>query len=79
MYNANELLDVLGQRPFRPIRLELSSGERIDITHPDGVIVTEHDALVIVRRRDDGRASLEYVGLDHVRRFAEVGDQNNHH
>jgi hypothetical protein len=63
----------------RPIRLELSSGEQIHITHPAGALVTEHDALVIVRRRDDRRASVEYVALDHVRRVAEVGDENNHH
>lgn len=72
MYNPDELLQLLRQRPFRPIRLELSSGEHMDITHPDGALITDHDAVVIVRRHQDGRAALEYIGLDHVRGFAEV-------
>lgn len=77
MYNPDELLQLLRQRPFQSFRLELSSGEQIDITHPDGALVTEHDAVVIVRRRDDGRAALEYIGLDHVRRFVELPGNEN--
>ena len=36
-----ELKDLISQRPFVPLRLHITGGETVDITHPDAAIVTK--------------------------------------
>jgi hypothetical protein len=43
---AQELKHILDRRPFTPIRLHMSNGERVEVTHPDAAIVTQ--SLVFV-------------------------------
>jgi hypothetical protein len=37
--NAEELYEMLRQRPFQPIRLHISNGKTYDIRHPEMAIV----------------------------------------
>lgn len=41
-----ELKQIIDARPFVPIRLHMSTGERVDITHPDAAVVAR--TLVVV-------------------------------
>jgi hypothetical protein len=36
---AEELKEIIDVRPFTPIRLHMSNGEHVDITHPDAAVV----------------------------------------
>lgn len=38
---ADELKKLIDQRPFQPIRLITSAGDRVDIKHPDMAIVSK--------------------------------------
>ncbi|MFQ5805198.1 MAG: hypothetical protein ACE5I3_01970 [Phycisphaerae bacterium] len=37
---AEELREILDRRPFKPVRLHISGGQAVDITHPEAAIVT---------------------------------------
>jgi hypothetical protein len=37
---AQELQKMLERRPFEPFRLHISSGQSVDVTHPEAAIVT---------------------------------------
>lgn len=46
--------DLLRQRPFRPFRLVMSSGETYDVRHPEMAWVTHNDIFVGIDAADDG-------------------------
>ena len=37
--NLNPLFSAIDQKPFRPFALSLTSGERIEVAHPDNIFV----------------------------------------
>lgn len=45
--------DLLAQRPFRPFRLVMSSGESYDVKHPEMAWVLKSDILVGLDEVDD--------------------------
>ncbi len=46
MYRAEDILNRLRERPFRPLRIIASEGLRFDIRHPDLVLVLRHDLMI---------------------------------
>jgi len=46
MYSAEDILDRLREKPFRPLRLVGSEGLRYDIHHPDLILVGRHDLMI---------------------------------
>jgi hypothetical protein len=59
--------DLLKQRPFRPFRVVMSSGESYDVRHPEMAWVTKNDLLVGVDVADDGMpAEFRICPLFHV-------------
>jgi hypothetical protein len=59
--------DLLKQRPFRPFRVVMSSGESYDVRHPEMAWVTKNDLLVGVDGADDGMpAEFRICPLFHV-------------
>lgn len=46
--NAEKLRDLVGRRPFRPIRIVLHAGNPVDVKHPENIAVG--DAWVAVFR-----------------------------
>jgi hypothetical protein len=62
---AEELRDILDRRPFEPLRLHISSGQTVDITHPEAAIVTR--SLVVVGRGGPGvHESAVHYNLLHI-------------
>jgi hypothetical protein len=59
--------EMLGRRPFQPVRLVMSSGERYEIRHPEMALLTRTDILVGLDERDDGvPARFKICSLLHV-------------
>jgi len=59
--------DLLAQRPFRPFRLVMSSGQTYDVRHPEMAMLTRSDILVGVDESDEGvPASFKICALLHV-------------
>jgi len=46
--------DLLRQRPFRPFRVVMSSGEAYEIRHPQMAFLTQTDIIVGVRELEEG-------------------------
>ncbi len=46
--------ELLSQRPFRPFRLVMSSGQTCEVRHPEMALLTRTDLLVGVGEADDG-------------------------
>ena len=43
---ATNVRDLLRQKPFRPFRLVMSSGESYEVRHPEMALVLKNDILV---------------------------------
>ena len=59
--------ELLSQRPFRPFRLILSSGQAYEVRHPEMAMLTRTDILVGTDVADDGvPAEFKICSLLHV-------------
>jgi hypothetical protein len=59
--------DLLTQRPFKPFRLVMSSGETYEIRHPEMAWLTRTDVLVGIGEADDRiPAEFRICSLLHV-------------
>lgn len=59
--------DLLSQRPFRPFRLVMSSGQSYEVKHPEMALLTRTDLLVGVGETDEGVPSdFRICSLLHV-------------
>lgn len=59
--------DLLRQRPFRPFRVVMSSGEAYEVRHPEMAWVTKNDLFIGIDMADDGLpADARMCPLFHV-------------
>ncbi len=59
--------DLMGQRPFQPFRLVMSSGQTYDVRHPEMALLTRTSILVGTDIADDGiPAEFKICSLLHV-------------
>ena len=59
--------ELLGQRPFKPFRLVMSSGQNHEVRHPEMALLTRTDILVGVDIAEDGvPAEFKICSLLHV-------------
>jgi hypothetical protein len=59
--------DLLRQRPFKPFRVVMSSGEAYEVRHPEMASVTKNDLFVGIDAADDGLpADARICPLFHV-------------
>jgi hypothetical protein len=65
---ADELIELLEERPFVPLRLHLSDGQVREIRHPDMAIVSETLVAIGVPRGDNPRLATKITrcSLSHV-------------
>jgi hypothetical protein len=59
--------ELLAQRPFKPFRLVMSSGQSYDVGHPEMAMLTKSDLLVGIGDIDEGApAEFKICSLLHV-------------
>jgi hypothetical protein len=59
--------ELLTQRPFRPFRLVMSSGQTYEVRHPEMAWLTRTDILVGIDQTDEGvPAEFKICSLPHV-------------
>ena len=59
--------DLLAQRPFKPFRLVMSTGQTYEVRHPEMAMLTRTDILVGVDIAEDGvPAEFKICSLLHV-------------
>lgn len=65
--NLQTFRDLLAERPFRPFRLIMSSGQIYEVRHPEMAMLTQSDLLVGVNESEEGvPASFRFCALLHV-------------
>ena len=75
LMRADEMRELLDRRPFVPIRLHISSGQTVDIRHPEMAVVTR--SLVFVGVTDSGERVADYgifYNLLHVVKIEPLND-----
>jgi hypothetical protein len=61
-----ELRELLAERPFKPIRLVMTSGKTYEVLHPEMVMLLKNDILVGVDGSDDLPEWFRICPLFHV-------------
>jgi len=68
--------EMLGRRPFQPVRLTLSSGQSYEIRHPEMAMLTRTSLLVGTDLADDGiPAEFKILSLLHVTAIEPITQQ----
>ncbi len=68
-----ELVEMMAERPFIPLRLHMSNGRMHEIRHPENALVGDyHIALLVVR---NGIEMFRIVSLPHVNEVEPIPPQ----
>ena len=69
---------LLGERPFKPFRLVMSSGQTYEVRHPEMAWLTRSDILVGVDETEDGvPAEFKICSLLHVTAIEPISARSN--
>ena len=63
---AEELRMLLDRRPFRPLRIHISSGEYVDVIHPEMAFVSRSLVAVAVPPTRGVAEAIAHYSLIHV-------------
>ena len=68
MFTAESIQTRLRERPFRPLRIVVSEGQRFDIHHPDLVLVGHRDLMVGLPKKPESSIydRVTRIALVHV-------------
>jgi hypothetical protein len=71
---AEEFLELIKRRPFRPLRIHMTDGMTFDVAHPDNVLVLRGRVDIGVGADAKGVLDrVEHCSLLHVVRIEELG------
>jgi hypothetical protein len=69
-----ELTEMLAERPFNPLVIDMSNGRTHEIRHPENAIVGDyHVALLVVR---DGEELIRVISLPHINEVEPLPVEN---
>jgi hypothetical protein len=60
----DELIEILEERPFKPLILHISNGRTHEIRHPENAIVADHHVALLAVR--NGEEVIRVISLPHV-------------
>jgi hypothetical protein len=66
----NELIELLEERPFVPLRLQMNNGRAHEVRHPENAIVADYHVAMIVMR--DGEEVIRIISLPHVNEVEQI-------
>jgi len=67
--------DLLAERPFKPFRLVMSSGEKYEVRHPEMALLTKSDLLVGLAEEDGLPTRFKICSLLHVATIEPIEGQ----
>jgi hypothetical protein len=78
---ARDLLSRLQDQPFRPFRIHLSDGTKLDLNDPGMVVVGMSSAIVPIKwgKDEDGRKlalNWRTIALAHIVQFSAINGGN---
>jgi hypothetical protein len=71
--NAQDFIQLLRRKPFIPMRIHMSDGEKYDVFHPDNILVS-HSRIDIGRSAEPHGIvdRVDYCSLEHVVRVEDI-------
>ncbi len=69
---AQDLLELLRTRPFRPFRIYASDGRTFDVRHPDQALVLRTRVILPLRSNDLVPDGSEHLSLAHIVRAEDL-------
>lgn len=74
-----DLFDRVYDRPFKPFRVHLSDGSRLDVTDPGMLIIGDTSAVLpsVWTRDDEGRRIAKHwrtIALAHIVQFGDIDE-----
>ena len=64
--HAEDLIELLEERPFVPLRLHLSNGRTHDVRHPEMAIVGRNVVALGVQANDNDLPRIRLVSVSHI-------------
>ena len=71
---SEELIEMLEERPFVPLRLHLSNGRTHEIRHPEMAIVGEDVMALGIEREESDRPRLRFVSITHINEVEPISN-----
>ena len=74
---AEELRDLLGRRPFVPIRIYFTDGTAYDVKHPEMALLTRSTVEIGLEEKEGARIAdrVVYCSLVHIVRVENLDGQ----
>ena len=63
--NADSIREILGREPFEPFRLRLSSGDTVEVRHPENVALGKN-RVIVVEFGEDGEEHVHHLSYLHI-------------
>ncbi len=71
--DREDVLTILAERPFQPLRIYLADGAFYDVRHPDQALVGFTTLSIAIRDdKGDERKQLHWVSLLHITRVVPI-------
>jgi len=71
---SEELVELLADRPFRPLRIHMSNGRTHEIRHPEMAIVGEDVAAIGVESGNGDRPRIRLVSISHINEIEPIAE-----
>ena len=74
MFSHEDVKERLRGRPFRPVRIVVSTGQVYDVSHPDLVLVGKRFLMIGLPAADDPEVAdrVTHVALNHVTELLDL-------
>ena len=74
---SEELIELLEERPFVPLRVYLSNGRTHEIRHPEMAIVGRDVVAIGVAKEDDEVPSIRLISIRHINEVEPAAGQTS--
>lgn len=72
--SKSEIIELLEERPFLPLRLHMSNGRVHEIRHPENAIVGDYQLAMVSMR--DGEEVIRLISLPHINEVEQAPVQS---
>ena len=73
--SKNELIEMLEERPFAPLRIHMSNGRMHEVRHPENAIVADNHVALLAMR--DGEEVIRIISLPHINEVEPLSTKAN--
>jgi len=72
---AEELIEILSEQPFVPLRLHMSNGRTHEVRHPEMAIVGEEVVALGIAQPDSELPRIRMVSITHINEVEHIAQK----